>query len=147
MNEESIAPCGMNCAICTNFLAEKHDICSKGRKLSYCSGCRTRNRQCGHIKKKCKPLLKGEYRFCFECPDFPCPVLEKLDERYARRFHMSEIENLRFIKERGMEEFLKNEMEKWRCPRCGGLRSCHNGLCYGCDLEVLLKRRNHLSWK
>jgi hypothetical protein len=36
-----------------------------------------------------------------------------------------------------MEKFLEEEAEKWQCPECGGVISCHNGLCFECDLEKL----------
>ncbi len=50
---------------------------------------------------------------------------------------MSMIENLVFIKEQGMETFLKKEDTNWRCPACGGTICCHNGLCFNCSLDKL----------
>ncbi|MFC1995459.1 DUF3795 domain-containing protein [Chloroflexota bacterium] len=51
MNEELIAPCGMNCGICSGYLASKYDIKSKGIKMPYCIGCRPRDKKCAFLKK------------------------------------------------------------------------------------------------
>jgi len=51
------------------------------------------------------------------------------------------LENLSFIKEQGIDKFLLKEEAKWRCPKCGGAITCHGGLCYQCDLEVLKSRK------
>ncbi|MHB8086476.1 MAG: DUF3795 domain-containing protein, partial [Dehalococcoidia bacterium] len=51
MNEELIAPCGMNCAVCSRYLALKYNVKSKGIKISYCTGCRPRDRKCALLKK------------------------------------------------------------------------------------------------
>jgi hypothetical protein len=36
-----------------------------------------------------------------------------LDKRYREKYGMSEIENLKTIKEKGMEYFLKSQKTKW----------------------------------
>ena len=43
----------------------------------------------------------------------PCKRLKALDRRYRIKYHMSMIENLDYIKEFGMENFLTNEGAKW----------------------------------
>jgi len=76
LNKELIAPCGMNCGICSAYLAYKNNISRK--VVSNCMGCRARNKQCAFLKKKCRDdlkLLKGEIEFCFECGYFPCENL------------------------------------------------------------------------
>jgi len=41
---------------------------------------------------------------------------------------MSMLENLEFIKEKGVRRFVKKEKKRWACP--GGYISCHDGKCY-----------------
>ena len=144
MEEILVAPCGMNCNICSVYLAYKHKVKEKGLKLAYCTGCRPRNKQCAFLKKKCQTqlLLKGEVNYCYECPDFPCERLSRLDRRYAADFKTSWIENLKLIKERGIKKFLRSEEEKWKCPECGGVICCHNSLCYSCGLNRLKNTTN-----
>jgi len=45
---------------------------------------------------------------------------------------MSMVENLKMLKEKGMDEFLKNQVATHRCPVCGDVVCVHDGKCYGC---------------
>jgi hypothetical protein len=135
-----IAPCGMNCGLCARYLAQKHDLRGRGVKALVCAGCRPAGRQCALIIKQCPPLLHGWYHSCSECRMFPCAHLHRLDERYRQRYRLSMVQNLVFIREAGMEAFLAEERRKWACPKCGSAISCHNGLCFSCDLEKLRGR-------
>lgn len=95
------------------------------------------------MKKHCELLGKGLVRFCYECVDFPCRRLRDLDKRYRTKYHLSMIENLNFIKEHGIENFLKKEAVKWLCPNCGGTISCHNGLCMSCGIDKLRENKKY----
>jgi len=50
----------------------------------------------------------------------PCKRLAKLDGHYRARYGMSMIENLKTMRERGIDEFLASQAEEYRCPGCGG---------------------------
>lgn len=147
MQKELIAPCGMNCAICAYYLALQNKIREKGIRLPYCEGCRIRKKICAPIMKKCALLRKGKIEFCFECKKFPCRHLKKLDDRYCKFYHMSMIENSKFIKRHGFRKFLASERKKWRCKKCGGTICCHNGLCFKCDVQKLKKKRQKYRWE
>jgi hypothetical protein len=146
MKEELVAPCGMNCNVCAAYLAVTHDVRSKGLRMAYCIGCRPRNKPCAFLKKSCSLLRKNEVSYCYECPTFPCSRLSALDKRYRTNFRMSEIENLQRIRDKGIGYFLKTEEKKWRCSRCGGVVSCHNGLCFDCDLDKLKRKKKIYRW-
>jgi len=141
-----IAPCGMNCAICAGYLAAKNDLRSKGLRMITCPGCRPRNKHCAFLKERCSKLSNKEVTYCFECASFPCDRLKTIDKRYRSRYRMSMIENLNAIKENGMEEFLRDQEETWKCPNCGELISCHNGLCFRCDLQKLRNKKKKYRW-
>jgi len=146
MEEILIAPCGMNCALCAGYLARQHDLKKKGILKTYCAGCRPRGKNCAFMKKACEKLGNGLVRFCFECADFPCRRLKHLDQRYRTFYHMSMIENLELIQKQGMENFLDQQTARWRCPTCGGVICCHNGLCFTCDLDRLLRKKRKYRW-
>jgi hypothetical protein len=136
MNEELIAPCGMNCGICMAYLREKNK----------CPGCaaidpylKSYRRRC--VIRNCETIKSNQSGFCYECASFPCRRLKQLDKRYTTKYRMSMIENLEYIREKGMELFLEKEAEKWRCPECGGVICCHNGICFGCGIEKLRNRK------
>ena len=146
MNEELIAPCGMNCGICRAYLTYKYDIKSKGIVMTSCIGCRARGKNCAFIKKRCPLIMSGQAQYCYECDDFPCQRLRHLDERYRTRYRMSMVENLEYIKKHGMEKFLEREEAKWKCPQCGGVISCHNGVCFDCGVEKMRNKKYWYGW-
>ncbi|TAL24847.1 MAG: DUF3795 domain-containing protein [Nitrospirae bacterium] len=49
--ETLIAPCGMNCAICSRYLAYVYNL-----KRSQCVGCRPRNEKCAYLFGKCRGI-------------------------------------------------------------------------------------------
>ena len=147
MKEELIAPCGMNCGICSGYLAFKNDIRSQGVRMAYCAGCRPRNKMCAFLKKGCRRLLEGQVQYCYECQGFPCANLLKIDTKYRANFRMSMIENLECIRENGVGRLLEREEEKWRCPQCGAVICCHNGICFSCGLDKLKSKKKLHRWQ
>lgn len=143
VNEELIAPCGMNCGVCVSYLAMKNDLKNKGFAKKYCVGCRPRGKNCTFLKNQCGRLGKGLVRFCYECGEYPCRRLKALDKRYRTFYHMSMIENLELIKTQGIGSLLEKEAAKWRCPECGGTICCHNGLCFNCGLDKLRQNKKY----
>jgi len=117
--------------------------------MPYCAGCRPRNKQCAFLKKKCRTglLLSGEVKYCYECPDFPCERLSHLGQRYVTNYKINFIGNLKYIKERGISQFLLKEEEKWKCPGCGEVICCHNGICYNCGLNRLRDKKHRYHWE
>ncbi len=127
---ELIAPCGMNCGICVAFFGYTLD----GKKRKHvCVTCRSRKSQCAFIKQQCSKLASKQIEYCFECTTFPCEHLKTLDKHYRNNYDMSMVENLNYIKSNGINQFLKREQERWKCPNCGGIVCVHNKKCYSCS--------------
>jgi hypothetical protein len=126
-----IAPCGMNCGLCIGHLREKKPCggCFKKDDKNKPNVCRS----CSIVN--CEYLTKNESGFCFECSLYPCLRLRNLDKRYSTKYGMSMIENLLFIKEKGLENFLESEQEKWKCENCGSGLSVHRDNCLNCDYK------------
>jgi len=132
IEQNLIAPCGMNCGICVSFFG--YAVNGRKRK-NRCFSCRARDKSCAFLKKQCKQLLNKKVEYCFECKDFPCENLKKLDKRYREKYKMSMIENLEYIVKNGITKFIENERERWKCSKCGGVICVHNGKCYTCELS------------
>jgi hypothetical protein len=147
MEEKLIAPCGMNCAVCSSYLSRSNSLKSKGIGIPYCSGCRERDKQCAFLKKRCPTLQTGQVSYCYECSEFPCAQLNHLDRRYRSLYHMSMIENLNLIKKQGIAALLERETQKWRCPSCGATLCCHNGRCFNCESAKLRNKKPLFRWE
>jgi hypothetical protein len=98
------------------------------------------------MKRNCDLIGEGRISFCYECIDFPCRRLKALDKRYATKYHMSMLENLIYIKQNGMLKFLTHQEKTWKCPECGEIICCHNGVCYSCGLEKLRLKKKKYRW-
>jgi len=100
-----IAPCGMNCAICRAHLRQKNP----------CHGCHDAEQHKPKTRVLCPLRIcdrrKGKY--CFDCVDYPCDRLKRLDKRYRTQYGMSEIENLEYIRNHGITKFLEREQNRW----------------------------------
>lgn len=123
-----IAPCGMNCGICLAFQREKNS----------CPGCRFEGRgkpagckNCVIIN--CPHLAKTTSKFCYDCSQYPCARLKQLDKRYRKNYGMSMLENLEYIKEEGIDEFVIFETQRRRCENCGGDICIHRSKCLRCN--------------
>ncbi len=127
MKSELIAPCGINCNICRAFLRDKNK----------CPGCRLFHGSepvtIARCKiKNCATFKKSKSKFCFECDEFPCERIKRMDKRYRTKYNMSTIRNLETIKKFGVRGFIKNEKIRWACSHCGGTICVHLGYCYRC---------------
>ena len=47
--------------------------------------------------------------------------------------------NIRAVRERGMDAFLKEERAEWTCEKCGGVVSVHTGTCTSCGPQIVPK--------
>jgi hypothetical protein len=132
-----VGPCGMNCGVCYAYLRVKNK----------CLGCRVPDPHkavtCKECKiKNCYKFRFGMAKFCFECEKMPCDKITHIDTRYRTKYHMSMIENLNYLKEHGVESFLKNEKRRWTCPACGGTFCVHKHCCYSCGAELQEEPKN-----
>jgi len=57
------------------------------------------------------------------------------------------LENLVIIKNEGIKALLAREEEKWKCPECGDVICCHNGICYSCGIEKLRNAKRPYRWE
>jgi hypothetical protein len=122
-----VAPCGMNCGLCMGYLRDKNR----------CLGCRTGDDgQAKSVRactiRTCEKRRSGESTFCIDCDVFPCPRLKRLDTRYRTKYRMSMLENLRAIRDLGVEAFVELERGRWECSKCGGLQCVHTAECIYC---------------
>ena len=130
-----VSRCGLYCGTCRAYLLEKKNLFEEKGYKAGCNGCKIRNKNCAFLKKQCAPLRKGEYEYCSECDEMPCANLKKLDTRYKKGYGVSLIENLKRIREIGDEKWIKEQIELYKCPECGGEICIHDEECFDCGYE------------
>lgn len=123
-----IAPCGMNCNLCSARLREEKHIVK-------CPGCRAADkekpRSCvSCVIKNCAIIKKNDWKYCSpQCPQFPCRRLRNLDKRYRTKYGLSMIANLNTIADQGIRKFVAGEEKKW--VKNGQVFCVHNKKYYG----------------
>ena len=135
MEEQLIAPCGINCYICPQYQKRKNP----------CVGCRTRTTRKSQtcILKNCQKECRGKSESCADCTEFPCKRLLSLIQRYQTKTGglICPIENLQIIRQDGISIFLRGQDEKWTCPMCGNILSVA-GIhvnCSACGYTLIAK--------
>ena len=130
---ELIAPCGMNCALCSRYLAYVHHL-----NRSQCAGCRPSNKHCTYLFAKCSGLNanragNADAPFCGECELYPCAQIECMDKRYRSQYGMSIKETMNVIVSDGPEALAQRHAQQFACPKCGDVISIHNRRCFRCE--------------
>ena len=137
--EYLFSPCGMNCMVCYVHLKKKKP----------CNGCLGNDTdkpdRCMNCTIKSCANGKG-YKYCFECNEYPCKSITNLEKSYSKRYGVSLLENSKMVNENGLAKFQKNEKEKWKCTKCDGVMSLHDGMCSECEekhdnYSLILKNR------
>ena len=132
---KELAPCGVFCAACPSF--------SKS-----CDGCPSENRNQKRTSKwNCK-IRKCCYEeenldYCGYCRNFPCEKINgKLikshidDQRFLYRHEIPQ--NMKKLKELGVDEFIKFKEKEYRCPNCKGIVHFYHYKCSKCGKEYNL---------
>jgi hypothetical protein len=125
--KELIAPCGINCSVCSGFLRKKNPCggcLTVGLHMpTYCATCRI---------KFCEEHDNASFTYCYECKKFPCVKIKKLHKRYSGKYHLNLIGNSEIIRDEGMKSFLAKESKKWTCAQCGAVLCVHKEACMTC---------------
>lgn len=121
-----VAPCGLICDLCLGFQRDKNK-CSgctaEGSVLSHCT-------KCGIVR--CPEKGGNPAEPCGACSKYPCKRLKALERRYSTNYGESLMDNFRQIAEKGLDRFLLEAEELWRCHECGELLSVHRPQCLHC---------------
>lgn len=128
-----LAPCGVYCGACPSF----------GKS---CRGCADESREQGRSSKwGCKVRVccyeQEQKDFCIECEKFPCKAHKKKlldthpeDPRFKYRHEVPA--NFSKMKEKGIDDYLRYQKERWACPSCGGTVYFYHYRCGRCKREV-----------
>jgi hypothetical protein len=135
-----IAFCGLFCGACKIYICNQNETLDKLSMSSKipidllkCQGCRSDInslycRNCA-MKKCCQK--KGLFS-CADCDEFPCSVLQAF-ESDQHLHHKRLIDILELLKQKGNEEWLMEQTNRWNCKNCGSACSWYDTNCPNCD--------------
>ena len=108
-DEKTAAICGLFCGICP-FYPEKCHGCLSDKLTAHCVECPNGFRKCAKEH--------GVTR-CYECVEFPCARLQKFKKEHyqnGKGHHEQVIEDLTFMKEKGVKAWLEKKIDEYKHP-------------------------------
>ena len=128
-----VAPCGVFCLACPSFNKS-------------CLGCPSENKKQSRKSKwscKIRRCCYGEMEidYCGYCESFPCDIINKKliesHEGNSRFEYRHEIpDNMKKLKQLGVEEYIKGKRKEYSCPDCGGIVYFYYNICSQCEKEI-----------
>ena len=103
---ETIACCGIDCGLCPRFYTKGSSVCPGCGGLDF----KEVHPSCGVLT--CCAVKKG-FEVCSECSDYPCKRFSSYSagcDSFVT--HKKMFENLEYIKNNGIEQFLENQKER-----------------------------------
>ena len=133
-NEKLVAPCGMYCGACSNYIATQQKDEKKIQELMkqygksnmpmedmLCDGCIGGGRVAVHCRKceilDCASKKAPKSKLCSDCSDFACDRITKFNNDGIPH-HAEALSNLRQVRSMGPKKWAKLEEKKWSCPKC-----------------------------
>ena len=147
-----VAPCGLYCGACIIRAAVKKndpqliEFIADGlaRYLGHpvgvedvnCDGClsEVRAAPCRDCDIRDCATAKGIDR-CSQCPDSPCRLITDFNnDEFAH--HSEVLDNIRRQQEVGIDAWVGELEERWRCPQCDHPRDWYIAQCTSCDADL-----------
>ena len=124
-----LAPCGVLCCACPSF-DKTCNGCSSEKKTQ-----KRKSKWSCSIRKCAYEEMKVEY--CGYCCNFPCEKINsKLikshigDKKFNYRHEIPE--NMKKLKELGVDKFIKLKQNEYTCPHCNGTIHFYHYKCSEC---------------
>lgn len=127
--------CGLYCGTCPRYLAYQENDVEQLNEISRetgvpieeirCDGCLSDNvsptcLECRHGFRQCAG--EKNVTWCFECDDFPCQRLHDFRDVHVVNgisHHIHVIEDLQYMKNHGVEQWVAEQDRAGSCPKCG----------------------------
>jgi hypothetical protein len=132
--------CGLYCGACPHFLASENgtleQLAAEKNTLPEnirCHGCKSAvvSGWCSICTLKQCARSKG-LEFCDACDQYPCTDLQAFIDDPLYPYHQLVPQDLKTIRQKGLEVWLTEQDARWRCPACGNKHSWHDTICPVC---------------
>ena len=132
---KELAPCGVFCATCPSFDKSCNGCSSENKKQKRKSKWNCKIRKCCYEEKNLD--------YCGYCSIFPCEKINnKLikshigEKRFLYRHEIPE--NMKKLKELGVDKFIKFKKKEYTCPNCKGTVHFYHYKCSVCGQRYKL---------
>jgi hypothetical protein len=147
-----VAPCGLFCGACPMYIATQSKDEKKVKALMQqfsgsnsnlnladlqCDGCIGGGRVasfCRRCEMRDCAAKKPDVTRCPDCKEFPCSKITGFNND-GMLHHAEVLDNCRHIREAGIGEWTKSEVERWSCPQCRKPMSWYDGKCSECGAQ------------
>jgi len=144
--------CGLYCGTCPRYLAYQEDNVEQLNEISRetgvpmedirCDGCLSDKvfptcLECRHGFRQC--ARERNVTWCFDCPDFPCQRLHDFRNVHVVNgipHHIRVIEDLQYMKDHGVEQWVAEQERMGSCPKCGKKLYWFAHECPTCHTQV-----------
>ena len=137
--------CGNYCGACeilnayrNNTRNEIADLWGATPEEIKCLGCKTETAfmRCNICEIRKCAIEKG-VQHCVVCADFPCTILKSGESLVEKLPHLKAIpKNMKTIKEKGTDYWLKEQEKLWKCSNCGKSFTWYKDKCSGCGRDI-----------
>ncbi|PKN73898.1 MAG: hypothetical protein CVU50_01565 [Candidatus Cloacimonetes bacterium HGW-Cloacimonetes-3] len=134
-----MAYCGLYCGACCSMITkEKQEGVPSATAMHTeadeqpCMGCDA------EYQKDCEFVLCNKTHgteSCAFCPEFPCEMITKFKDEVWEH-HQVVLQNLFRIREAGIEKWLEEQAEYWKCPACGCRTQWYQTTCTQCGEKI-----------
>ena len=144
--------CGLYCGTCPIYIAYQENDVDELEKTSQilgipireirCDGCLSdmvmpQRVDCPHGFRRCARDKK--VMWCFQCPDFPCQRLKDFTNIHIINgisHHAHVIDDLYYMKEHGVEQWVEKQQIAGCCPQCGKRLYWFSRVCPACHTPI-----------
>lgn len=133
------AYCGLYCGACCSMVVNEKQ---KGgdtalqvltdEKEQPCEGCDAIYQEKCEFVQCCR---QHEVESCAFCNEFPCEMIIKFSKEEWEH-HQVVLDNLKRIKEIGIDAWLAEQKEYWKCPSCQSRTIWYQKQCTHCGSEI-----------
>ena len=146
------APCGLYCGACSIRAAVSRNDAQLMQQIAdglalylghpvgvedmHCNGCLSgvRAAPCRECEIRDCATAKGVDR-CSGCPDFPCKLITDFNND-GLAHHSEVLDNIRRQQEVGIDAWLEEQAQRWRCPQCGRSNDWYSSQCASCGADI-----------
>ena len=103
-----------------------------------CHGCKS-----GQLFVNCRVCKKRECAIsrnlahCIDCSDYPCDEIRSMQKNAFVLPHVKDNHtNMASIKSVGVEQWLKDQQNRWKCPKCNTGFSWYTSKCNSCGSNL-----------